>query len=122
MRITNSLVLLFSVAALFFLAPTAAAQIKPGKYQIVGSLYNGSGFHGKVNIKEAGPVSVKLNNGYTLKGRVDAKGSFEVTSVRSNRGSITAWGSVSMRNRSYAISSGFRVRGEGKGIFMMGRI
>jgi sRNA-binding regulator protein Hfq len=122
MRITNTLLLLLSTAVFFSLADTSDAQIRAGKYQIVGTLNNGVGFHGRVDIKKTGPVSVKLNNGYTLWGRVDARGNFLVTSVRGYGSTITASGSVSMRNRSYAISSGFRVRGEGKGIFMMGRL
>jgi len=122
MRITNALLLLLSAAVFFSLADTSSAQIKPGKYQIVGALNSGVGFHGQVQIKKAGPVTVKLNNNLRLKGRVDAKGNFEVTSVRGSGSSVKAKGSVSMRNRSYAISSGFSVKGEGKGIFMMGRL
>lgn len=112
-----------AIALLFVtLTNTSEAQIKPGSYLIVGSLNNGSGFHGKVAIKEAGPVSVKLNNNLSLKGRVDAKGNFRVSAVQVGNRKISAKGSVSMRNRSYAVSSNFSVKGQGKGIFMMGRL
>ena len=123
MRIANFLALLFSVAALFSLAPTAAAQIKPGKYQIVGAFNRSdSGFHGQVDIRKAGPVTVRLNDGAFLKGRVDAKGNFKVTSAGKGSRRIKARGSVGMRNRSYAISRNFWVRGVGNGVFMMGRL
>jgi sRNA-binding regulator protein Hfq len=123
MRITNTLLLLLSAAVLFSLAHTAAAQIQPGRYQIVGAFNSGdAGFHGRVHIRKAGPVTVRLNNGAQLRGRVDARGNFVVTSARSGRQRINARGSVSMRNRSYAVSRNFWVRNVGNGIFMMGRI
>jgi len=122
MRITNILLILCSAIVFLSLVDTSNAQIKPGKYQIVGALNSGGGFYGQVQIKKAGPVTVKLNNNLRLKGRVDAKGNFRVTSVRGSGSSVKAKGSVSMRDRRYAISSGFSVKGEGKGIFMMGRL
>jgi hypothetical protein len=120
---TNILPLLLSVAAFFSLADTSAAQIKPGRYQIVGAFNSGDvGFHGQVDIQKAGPVTVRLNNGAQLRGRVDARGNFVVTSARRGGQRIDARGSVGMRNRSYAVSRNFWVRNIGNGIFMMGRI
>jgi hypothetical protein len=122
MRITNTLLLILSVAAFFSLANTSEAQVPTGKWQIVGTTNEGAGFHGIVNIRKTGPVSVKLNNGFTLRGRVASNGNFDVTSISGQGQTLKATGRVSMRKRSYAISSGFSVRGYGKGIFMMGRI
>jgi hypothetical protein len=122
MRITNTLLLFLSAAVYCALANTSEAQVPTGKWRIVGTTHQGAGFHGTVNIRKAGPVSVKLNNGFILKGRVTKKGNFDVTSISGQGQTLRATGRVSMRKRSYAISSGFSVRGYGKGIFMMGRI
>lgn len=117
---------LFIVPALIFAAfcsiDSAEAQVKPGKYTLVGAFNaaSGGGFHGTVNIRKAGPVKVKLNSGATLRGRIDNKGTFSVTSVLGSSGSIRASGSASMRSKTYAIGR-FNVVGEGSGIFMLGR-
>jgi hypothetical protein len=122
MRITNTLLLFLSAAVFCALANTSDAQVPTGKWRIVGTTNQGVGFHGIVNIRKTGPIAVKLNNGFTLRGRVASNGNFDVTSVSGQGQTLRATGRVSMRKRSYAISSGFSVRGYGKGIFMMGRL
>lgn len=111
------------LTALFTLAEQTAAQVSPGTYRLVGALGrpSNSGFFGIVTIERAGPVDVRLNNGFILRGRIEADGDFTVTSVRRGRTRLTAFGRAEMQSGTYAIGD-VRVPGQGRGIIMLGRL
>ncbi len=105
--------------SLVFIPEAAEAQVKYGKYTLVGASTDGGGFYGIVTINKAGPLSAKLNTGETFRGRIDAKGKFIVTSLSGPGYVRVASGSATMRSRSYAIGK-YKVRGEAGGYFMLG--
>ena len=113
------LLILTLTLTIFCSGESAHAQVKPGKYLLVGASTDGGGFYGIVTINKAGPLSAKLNTGETFRGRIDAKGKFIVTSLSGPGYVRVASGSATMRSRSYAIGK-YKVRGEAGGYFMLG--
>lgn len=99
--------------------------LTPGTYQLVGSMRNGTGFDGKVEINESqaaglARVDVLLTNGYLLRGTVIA-GNFKVEQARRGRSKIRANGTVTMLGPDHAVGP-ITVRGQGRGIIMLGRL
>lgn len=113
-------IILVPITFLIFAADSASAQVKPGVYTLVVADYYGGGSFGEVEIEKPGPVSVELNTGYTLKGRVFNNGVFRVTSIRGSGRIINASGSAAMRSKTYAVGT-YRLDGIPDGVFILGR-